>query len=256
MKFGQALSVFEAALPEEIAGPYRAALTKLQEAAPPLPAATRAQGARRAARPALAAALPRVRRRRRPPRPASARCTGPSGSDGRDGRRSRSSTRAPARRCIADLSQLSRLAGLFRVIQPGLDVKPLVAELRGPGHRGARLRAGGRRRSGPSPRRTPTTREIFVPRVVAAAPRVLVTEWIDGHAAVARSSPTGARTQRDLAGQLLATLHFSAPQPGRAAARRPAPGQLPAARRRPARRASTSARWPGCPAGTPSRSAG
>ena len=40
MKFGQALSVFEAALPEEIAGPYREALTKLQEAAPPLPAAT------------------------------------------------------------------------------------------------------------------------------------------------------------------------------------------------------------------------
>src|SRR3954467_10358316 len=40
MKMGQALSVFEAALPEEIAGPYRAALTKLQEAAPPLPAAT------------------------------------------------------------------------------------------------------------------------------------------------------------------------------------------------------------------------
>ena len=39
MKFGQALSVFEAALPEDIAGPYRAALTRLQEAAPPLPAA-------------------------------------------------------------------------------------------------------------------------------------------------------------------------------------------------------------------------
>src|SRR3954463_14276318 len=36
---GQALSVFEAALPEEVAAPYRAALTKLQEAAPPLPAA-------------------------------------------------------------------------------------------------------------------------------------------------------------------------------------------------------------------------
>ena len=40
MKFGQALSVFEAALPEDLAGPYRQALTKLQEAAPPLPAAT------------------------------------------------------------------------------------------------------------------------------------------------------------------------------------------------------------------------
>src|SRR5438067_3677960 len=40
MKFGQALSVFEAALPEDLARPYRAALTKLQEAAPPMPSAT------------------------------------------------------------------------------------------------------------------------------------------------------------------------------------------------------------------------
>ncbi len=40
MKFGQAMSVFEAALPEEVAGPYRAALTKLQDAAPPMPART------------------------------------------------------------------------------------------------------------------------------------------------------------------------------------------------------------------------
>ena len=31
MKFGQALSVFEAALPENIAKPYRETLTKLQE---------------------------------------------------------------------------------------------------------------------------------------------------------------------------------------------------------------------------------
>src|ERR1700689_5814701 len=38
MKMGQALSIFEAALPPEIAEPYRATLTKLQESAPPLPA--------------------------------------------------------------------------------------------------------------------------------------------------------------------------------------------------------------------------
>ncbi|MGH8825770.1 MAG: AarF/UbiB family protein, partial [Jiangellaceae bacterium] len=40
MKFGQALSIFEAALPEPLAGPYRATLTKLQDSAPPMPAAT------------------------------------------------------------------------------------------------------------------------------------------------------------------------------------------------------------------------
>jgi len=36
MKFGQALSVMEAAMPEELAGPYRATLTKLQESGPPM----------------------------------------------------------------------------------------------------------------------------------------------------------------------------------------------------------------------------
>ena len=40
MKVGQALSIAEAALPEEVARPYRATLTKLQDSAPPLPAAT------------------------------------------------------------------------------------------------------------------------------------------------------------------------------------------------------------------------
>ena len=38
MKFGQAMSMFESALPEEMAGPYRATLTKLQDSAPPMPA--------------------------------------------------------------------------------------------------------------------------------------------------------------------------------------------------------------------------
>src|SRR5262245_60633326 len=37
MKGGQWLSTMEAALPENLAGPYGEALTKLQEAAPPMP---------------------------------------------------------------------------------------------------------------------------------------------------------------------------------------------------------------------------
>ena len=40
MKLGQTLSVFEAAVPEEIAAPYREALVKLQEEAPPMPVRT------------------------------------------------------------------------------------------------------------------------------------------------------------------------------------------------------------------------
>ena len=61
MKFGQALSVFESALPEEVAGPYRAALTKLQEAAPADADPHGARGAGGAARRGLAGAVPGVR---------------------------------------------------------------------------------------------------------------------------------------------------------------------------------------------------
>ena len=39
-KLGQAMSVFEAALPEEVAAPYRSALRRLTDAAPPMPAET------------------------------------------------------------------------------------------------------------------------------------------------------------------------------------------------------------------------
>src|SRR5580698_3202163 len=67
MKLGQALSIFEAALPPELAGPYRATLTKLQESAPPL-------------------------------RAPSGRCTGRCGGTGA-GSPSRSSTRGRAGRC-------------------------------------------------------------------------------------------------------------------------------------------------------------
>ncbi|MGZ6827013.1 MAG: AarF/UbiB family protein, partial [Mycobacteriales bacterium] len=37
LKLGQAMSVFEAVMPEELAGPYRATLNAMQHAAPPLP---------------------------------------------------------------------------------------------------------------------------------------------------------------------------------------------------------------------------
>ena len=42
MKFGQAMSLFEAMLPEEMAAPFRERLRKLQDSAPPMPS-SRAQ---------------------------------------------------------------------------------------------------------------------------------------------------------------------------------------------------------------------
>src|SRR5690242_20808380 len=138
MKFGQALSVFEAAMPEEMAGPYRQALTKLQEAAPPMPVASlhkalaeqlgpdwRDKFAEFDDVPAAAASigqvhraqwkLPLARKNAKPKTvPVAVKVQYPGAGDA----------------LIADLKQLSRLAGMFKIIQPGMDIKPLLAELR------------------------------------------------------------------------------------------------------------------------------
>ncbi len=207
MKMGQALSVFEAALPEEIAGPYRAALTKLQEAAPPLPAASVHR--------VLAEQLgPRWRQRFREldDTPAAAASIGQvHRAVWRDGRTVAVKVQYPGAgdALLADLGQLARMANLFRVIQPGLDVKPLVHELR------VRvteeldydLEAASQKAFAKA---YADSDEILVPRVVAAMPQVLITEWIDG-TPLSTVISSGSPAQRDLAGLRLASLHFSAP---------------------------------------------
>ena len=135
---------------------------------------------------------------------------------------------------MSDLNQLARFARLFAALFPGMDVKPLIAELK------ARvveeldygLEADAQRAFAAAYAGDP---QIVVPRVVASAPKVMVSEWIDGtplSKIIASGTPRGARPRRAAAGRA-ALLR---PPAGRAAARRSAPGQLPAARRRPARR--------------------
>jgi predicted unusual protein kinase regulating ubiquinone biosynthesis (AarF/ABC1/UbiB family) len=110
---------------------------------------------------------------------------------------------------LADLKQLGRLAGMFKIIQPGMDMKPLLTELRERiteeldyAMEAEAQRAFAAGYAGDE--------DIFVPRVVAAAPRVLVTEWIEG-TPLAKVISEGTEAERDEAGRLMATLNFSAP---------------------------------------------
>jgi predicted unusual protein kinase regulating ubiquinone biosynthesis (AarF/ABC1/UbiB family) len=207
MKFGQALSVFEAALPEDLAGPYRQALTKLQEAAPPLPAASvhrvlaaelgddwRSMFTSFEDTPAAAASIGQVHKAVwSSGRTVAVKIQYPGAGDA----------------LLADLKQLSRMGGMFKVIQPGLDIKPLLAELREriTEELDYELEAASQQAFADAYKGDD---EILVPDVLASSPRVLVTEWIDG-TPMSKIIASGSRADRDRAGYLLATLHFSAP---------------------------------------------
>jgi predicted unusual protein kinase regulating ubiquinone biosynthesis (AarF/ABC1/UbiB family) len=207
MKFGQALSVFEAALPEELASPYRAALTKLQDAAPPMPPAT--------VHKVVAAGLgPQWRElfREFKDRPAAAASIGQVHraiwSDGREvAVKLQYPGAGPA--LLSDLNQLARIARLFAIVNPGLDVKPLIAELKA---RVAEELDYGLEAASQATFATAYDGDpdIFVPKVVQAADRVLVTEWIDG-TPLSAIIANGTEDERNRAGLLLVRFLFSGP---------------------------------------------
>lgn len=207
MKFGQAMSIFEAALPEEMAGPYRATLTKLQDAAPALPAETvhrvmaenlgpdwRSRFAEFDDAPVAAASIGQVHR-----------------AVARDGRVVAVKVQYPGagKALMADLRQLSRMARLFGSWVPGLDLKPLLEELRervaeeldylgeSKHQRGFAVAYEG-------------DPDFLVPHVLQASPQVLVTEWIGG-TSLARIINEGTPEERDHFGQLYLRFLLSGP---------------------------------------------
>jgi predicted unusual protein kinase regulating ubiquinone biosynthesis (AarF/ABC1/UbiB family) len=220
MKFGQALSVFEAAIPDEFAAPYREALTKLQNAAPPMPTRT--------AHRVLATQLGTGWRDRFAEFDDDASAAASIGQVHRatwsDGRPVAVKIQYPgaAGALKADLDQLARIAPLLGPLIPGLQIRPLIRELRDRVleeldyvREADHQRVFAREFAGdPS---------IRIPRVVASSPKVLVSEWVDG-IGLASIIDHGSREQRNTAAALLTELHFSAPQRVRLLHADPHPG--------------------------------
>ncbi len=208
MKFGQALSIFESALPESLVAPYRATLTQLQDAAPPMSASMVHQVMARefgaawrenfiefGDDPAAAASIGQVHR-----------------AVWHDGRDVAVKVQYPGagEALTSDFRQLGLAARLFAGWIPGLDIKPLVAELKA---RVAEeldysLEADAQSRFAAAFAGDP---DIVVPEVVAHTDTVLVSQWLDSDRSLARLIADGSQEDRSHYGEVYVRFLFSGP---------------------------------------------
>jgi predicted unusual protein kinase regulating ubiquinone biosynthesis (AarF/ABC1/UbiB family) len=208
MKFGQAMSVLEAALPDELTGPYRDQLTRLQDSAPPMPtqlvrdALERDLGADWRERlvwldggPTAAASIGQVHRGRwHDGRDVAVKVQYPGAGDA----------------LRSDLRQLAWFARSIGPMVPGIEIGPLVRELQ------ARieeeldyaLEADAQRAFAAAFRDDP---EIVVPDVVAVGGSVLITEWLESPASLASVIADGTQEERDHYADLFVRFLFAGP---------------------------------------------
>lgn len=208
MKLGQSLSVLEAALPDELAGPYREHLTMLQDSAPPMPTqlvrdaldrdlgpAWREQLVWLDGGPTAAASIGQVHKGRwHDGREVAVKVQYPGAGDA----------------LRSDLKQLSRLARTIGPLIPGVDIKPLIEELqaRAEEELDYRLEADAQRTFAEAFR---NDSEISVPDVVAVGDTVLITEWMESPCSLATVIASGSKEERDHYGDLFVRFLFSGP---------------------------------------------
>src|ERR1700760_176591 len=208
MKVGQALSVMEAAIPEEFGEPYREALTKLQKDAPPLPAAKVHR--------VLDAQLGTKWRQRfsefNDTPVASASIGQVHKAVWSDGREVAVKIQYPGadEALRADLKTMQRMVGVVKQLAPGADVQGIVDELieRTEMELDYRLEADNQRAFAKAYEGHP---RFLIPHIVASAPKVVVQEWIYG-TPMAEIIRNGTVAQRDLLGYRLLELTFDAPR--------------------------------------------
>ena len=207
MKLGQALSVFEAALPEEFMAPYREQLTKLQDSAPPMSAAQ--------VESQMVAGLGPKWRERFAEFNDQATAAASIGQVHRaiwhDGREVAVKIQYPgaADAIKSDLNQLSRFSRLFGLMAPGLDLKSLMNELK------ERVveeldylnESKIARRFAAAYEGHP---DFLVPHVVAAGKNVMITEWVESRP-LSQIIASGTQEERNHFGQLYLRFLLSGP---------------------------------------------
>jgi predicted unusual protein kinase regulating ubiquinone biosynthesis (AarF/ABC1/UbiB family) len=208
MKLGQAMSIFESALPDELVGPYRETLTRLQDAAPPmtmrilgtvlteeLGPGWRREFSHFDELPVASASIGQVHR-----------------ATWADGTEVAVKVQYPAaaKALRSDLRQLGRLARMFSALAPGIDIKPLLAEIEARVNEELdyELEASAQRAFAAAFDGDP---DFAVPKVVHATPRVLVTTWMDSDHSLARVIREGTPEERDRLGLLYARFLFEGP---------------------------------------------
>jgi predicted unusual protein kinase regulating ubiquinone biosynthesis (AarF/ABC1/UbiB family) len=177
MKFGQALSLFESVLPEDVAGPYRVHLARLQDAAPPMPTSR--------VHAVLAREIgPRWRESFTDfdPLPAAAASIGQvHQATWADGRTVAVKVQYPGadEALRSDLRQIGRLSKVFAPLAGGMDVSALVDELtaRVSEELDYTLEADSQQQAAVG---FADSEEFHVPLVLASTPKVMVSEWVEG----------------------------------------------------------------------------
>jgi predicted unusual protein kinase regulating ubiquinone biosynthesis (AarF/ABC1/UbiB family) len=178
MKFGQALSMFEAVLPDEIAGPYRDQLRRLQDSAPPMPVA-RLEAVLEAElgadwrdlfsdfgrRPAAAASIGQVHRATwaATGEPVAVKIQYPGADAALE----------------SDLAQIGRLASVMSPLTGSVDVKALTAEIADRIREEVDYLKEAEHQSIAAAAYAGDT-EFAVPSVLTATRRVLVSQWLQG----------------------------------------------------------------------------
>lgn len=207
MKLGQALSVFEAAMPADLVAPYRDQLVRLQDSAPPMPVET--------VREILAAELGDgwEQRLTLDPEPAAAASIGQV-HRGRweDGREVAVKVQYPGAgdALRSDLRQLALASRVLTPLFPGLDMKQFIAELRARTQEELDygLEAQAQRAFAAGYADDP---DIEIPDVVVGGATVLVTEWLPSASSLATVISSGSQVERDHYGELFARFLLSGP---------------------------------------------